>query len=43
MIKNRNNAKFFEADCAIRMGYYAINYANFVIFSSAILSIFHEF
>ena len=29
------------ADCEMRMGYYATNYADCVNFSPAILSIFH--
>ena len=41
MIKKQKLRDIFGADYAIRMGYYAINYANCTIFSSAILSIFY--
>ena len=40
-IKKQKLRAIFGADYAIKMGYYAINYANCAIFSSAILSIFY--
>ena len=39
--KKQKLCDIFGVDYAIRVGYYAINYANCVIFSSAILSILY--
>ena len=32
----------FRVDCAIRKDYYAVNYANYAIFPSTILSLFSQ-